>query len=310
MRQSIEINKNKKFGAYLKSHISLYVMLIPFVLFYIFFMFKPMGGLVIAFKDFSVFKGIAGSEWVGFEHFKNFMSSPYFLRTLKNTLTINLLGLAFSFPAPIIFALMLNEVRGKKLKSSLQTLSYMPHFISSVIIAGIVVNLLSPSYGIVPMIIEKICGVRPYLLMDPKYFRTIYVIIKIWTGVGYGSIVYLAAISGVDQDLYEAAKIDGAGKFGQIWHVTIPAIVPTIVTMLIMSIGSLLADSTEMLLLLQQPATYEVSDVIGTYVYRVGLIDGDYSYATAVGLFQSAVGIILVMFANYISKKYTETGLW
>ena len=303
-------SKFKKTVKYFRAHSCLYVMMIPFLLFYILFMFKPMYGLVIAFKDYSVFKGITGSEWVGLEHFKSFVSSPYFWRTLKNTLLLNVLTLVFSLPANIIFALMINEVRSKKRKSTLQTLSYMPHFISSVIVVGIVINMLSPSYGVIPMLIEKICGVRPYLLMDPRYFRTIYIIMNIWTGVGFGSIVYLAAISGVDQQLYEAAVIDGAGKFKQIWHVTIPGIMPTIMTMLIMSIGSLLSSSVDTILLLQQPATYEVSDVIGTYVYREGLIDGNYSYATAVSIFQSGIGLMLVIVANKLSKKYAETGLW
>lgn len=294
----------------LKKYLSLYIMLVPFVLYYILFAYKPMYGTIIAFQDYSLFKGISGSEWVGLEHFRRFLSTPYFFRTLKNTIVLNLCLLVFSFPAPILFALLLNEVRQKKLKSVIQTLSYMPHFISTVVIAGIVINLLSPSYGLIPILAEKFMGTRPYLLVDPNYFRTIYTVMNIWQSVGYGSVVYLAAITGIDSQLYEAAVVDGANKFRQIWHITIPGIMPTIMTMLIMRIGNMLGSSTETILLLYQPSTYEVADTIGTYVYRNGLIDADYSYSTAVSLFNSIVGLLLVWGSNTVSKKITEVGIW
>ena len=294
----------------ISKYIPLYIMLIPFVLWYIIFAYKPMGGLVIAFQDYSLFKGIAGSEWVGLEHFKNFLSTPYFFRTLKNTIVLNLILLVFSFPASIIFAILLNEVRSNKLKKTIQTISYMPHFISTVVVAGIVINLLSPTYGVITALVERICGERIYFIADPKYFRTIYTVMNIWQTMGYGSVVYFAAISGIDTQLYEAANVDGANRFKQIWHIMLPGIAPTIVTMLIMRVGSMLSSSAETILLLYMPSTYEVSDVLSTYVYRTGLIDADYSFATAVSIFNSLVGLILVAVTNYISKKYTEYGMW
>lgn len=288
----------------------LYMLLIPFLAYYIIFYYKPIGSLSIAFKDYSIYKGIADSPWVGFEHFIKFFEGPYFWRTLRNTLVINIYGLIFAFPAPIILAILLNEVRQQKIKKTIQTLTYLPYFISTVVVVGIVTNLLSPSHGLITALSEMICGERIYFLTRPEYFRTIYTVMTIWQGIGYNSVIYIAALAGVDQELYEAAVIDGAGKMRQIWHITLPGILPTIMIMLILRIGSMLALSTDAILLLYQPATYEVSDVIGTYVYRVGLDDADYSLATAVGLFNSIVGLILVLGANYVSKKTTEEGIW
>ncbi len=299
-----------KKGHKIKKYIPLYIMLIPFVAYFAIFCYKPMTGILIAFQDYSLFKGIGGSEWVGLKHFINFFSTPYFGRVLKNTIVLNLWGLALAFPAPIIFAVLLNEVRSTKLKKTVQTITYMPHFISTVVIAGIVINLLSPSYGILTILIEKLCGERIYFLTQPGYFRPIYTIMNIWQSMGYNAVIYIAAIAGIDTQLYEAAAIDGANKFRCIIHVTLPGIVPTIMTMLIMRVGNMLASATDSVLLLYQPATYEVSDIIGTYVYRTGLIDANYSYATAVSLFNSVVALILVGGANYTSKKVTEVGLW
>ena len=288
----------------------LYLLLLPFLLYYAIFIFKPMGGLIIAFKDYSVFKGVAKSPWVGFKHFKLFFESPYFFRTLKNTLLINILSLLFAFPAPIILAILLNEVRQKRLKKTIQTLTYMPYFISTVVVVGIVTNLLSPSHGLITFAVEKITGEKPYYLMYPQYFRTIFITMQIWQSVGYNSVVYLAALSGINTELYEAAAIDGAGKLKQIWNITIPGILPTIMVMLILRIGSMLSLSTDAILLLYQPSTYEVSDVIGTYVYRMGITGTNYSLATAVDLFNSIIALILVWGANTISKKVTEEGIW
>lgn len=314
MSRTVSVQKNKNQSSMkkykLKKYIPLYIMLIPFVAYFLIFCYKPMGGLVIAFQNYSVFKGITGSEWVGLENFKNFLSTPYFGRVLKNTIVLNLWALAFSFPAPIIFAILLNEVRIKKLQKAIQTLTYMPYFISTVVIAGIVINLLSPSYGIITLIVEKFCGEKIYFLSKPQYFRPIYTIMNIWQGLGYNAVIYIAAITGIDVQLYEAASIDGANKFRQIIHVTLPGILPTIMIMLIMRVGNMLASATDTVLLLYQPATYEVSDVIGTYVYRTGLLDANYSLATAVSLFNSIIALLLVGGANYISKKVTEVGLW
>ena len=305
-KQKIRVSRHRN----TRKNLSLYLMLLPFLLFYVLFQYKPMYGNVIAFMDYNIYKGIGGSEWIGLENFRRFLTTPYFFRTFKNTIILNLYQLAFAFPAPIIFAIFLNEVKCKKIKSAVQTLTYLPHFISTVVVAGIVINLLSPSYGIISLMLEKITGVRPYLLGDSKYFRMIYTVMTIWQGMGYGSIVYLAAIAGIDSQLYEAAAVDGANKLRQIWHITLPGIIPTIMTMLIIRIGNILGSSTDTILLLYQPATYEVADIIGTYVYREGLIGADYSYSTAVGLFNSVIGLLLVCGSNSLSKKFTDSGLW
>lgn len=311
MARELNISKKRNFTAdKLGKFIPLYIMLIPFVLYYALFVYKPMGGLVIAFQDYNIFKGIKDSPWVGLDNFKTFLSTPYFGTTLKNTLIINLYQLLFVFPAPIIFAILLNEVRAVKLRKTIQTMTYLPYFISSVVVVGMVINMLSPSYGIITSFVEKICGKRIYFLILPKYFRTIFTSMTLWQTLGYSSVVYIAALSSVDSQLYEAAVVDGANKFKQIWHITIPGIMPTIMVMLILKIGGLLNSATEAILLLYQPATYEVADVVGTYVYRQGLLDANYSLATAVGLFNSVIAMILVAFSNYLSKKTTEVGLW
>lgn len=293
-----------------QKYLLLYLMLIPFLLWYAIFIFKPLSGLVIAFQDYSLFKGIDGSEWIGFDHFKTFLSSPYFARVFKNTIVLNLYTLVFNFPAPIILALLLNEVKSHSLKKSIQTITYMPHFISSVVIVGILINMLSPSYGIITTLVEKITGERIFFLTRPEFFRPIYVLQGIWHNVGFNSIVYLAALSGIDTQLYEAASIDGANKLKRIIHVTIPGILPTIMIMLILRIGQLLASGTETILLLYQPATYEVSDVLGTYTYREGVKNANYDYSTAIALFDSIISFLLVFGANTLSKKLTKVGLW
>lgn len=309
---NLSINKQYRAGLvrFKNKYLPLYVMLIPFVVYFILFKYKPMAGIAIAFQDYSVFKGMLGSEWVGFKHFEAFLSSPYFVRVLKNTIVLNLCCLVTTFPAPIVLALLLNEVKERKLKSTIQTLTYMPHFISTVVIAGIVINLLSPSYGLITNVVEKFTGERIYFITKPEYFRTIYITMNLWQSMGYDSIVFLAAIAGIDVQLYEAAAIDGASKLKRVWHVTLPGMLPTIMTMLLIRIGGLLSSSTESILLLYQPATYEVSDVIGTYVYREGLDNANYSFATAVGLFNSVIALMLVGAANWTSNKLTKVGLW
>lgn len=289
----------------------LYLLLIPFLAWYAIFMYKPMYGLQIAFKDFSLFKGIEGSAWVGLEHFKQFFNGPYFGRTLKNTLLLSLYQLIFAFPAPIVLALLLNEVRNRLFQKFVQTFTYLPHFISIVVVAGIVTNFLAPSTGIVNSILQLLGGEKLYFLTKPEYFRTIYIIsMDIWKEMGFGAIVYIAALAGVNPALYEAAKIDGAGRFQIIWNVTLPSIIPTIAIMLILKIGQLMEVGYEAIILLYQPATYETADVISTYVYRSGLQEGQYDLATAAGLFNASVSLLLVIMANRLSKKLTETGLW
>lgn len=291
-------------------HWQLYAIMIPAILFYIFFMYRPMWGLQIAFKDFKIFTGIEASKWVGFKHFIKFLESPYFLRNLKNTLLINVYGLLFGFPVPIILALMLNEVKNVFFKKTVQTLTYLPHFISIVVIAGIVVNFLSPSNGLVNIIIEKLGGEKINFLVKPEYFRTIFISMNIWKEAGFNAIVYLAALSGIDPNLYEAAYVDGAGKFKRILHVTLPGIMPTIVVLLVLKIGSMLSVGYEAIILLYQPATFETADVISTYVYRLAFDNARYDYGAAVGLFNAIVSVILVVFANRVSKKLSGTSLW
>ncbi|AIQ21776.1 sugar ABC transporter permease [Paenibacillus sp. FSL H7-0737] len=289
----------------------LYLLLIPFLAWYIIFAYKPMYGLQIAFKDFSVYKGIEASPWVGFEHFETFFKSPYFWRLLKNTVLLSLYQLLFAFPVPIILALLFNELKNGVFKATVQTFTYLPHFISVVVVAGIVTNFLAPSNGIINILIEMMGGEKQYFLTNPDYFRTIFIgSMDIWKEAGFGTIIYIAALSGVNPALYEAAVIDGANKWKQMWHITLPAIIPTIAIMLVMKVGSMLEVGYEAIILLYQPATYETADVINTYVYRSGLQDARYDLATAVGLFNAVVGFILVVFANKMSKKLTETGLW
>ncbi len=288
---------------------SLYLLVLPVLLFYIMFHYKPLYGAIIAFKDFRPADGIFGSEWVGLKHFIRFFKSPYFFRTITNTFLLSFYNLIFGFPAPIILALLMNEVKNDKFKKITQTITYLPHFISMVIICGMITDFCL-SQGLFNDIIAFFGGERVSLLQKPQYYRTIYVITGIWQQVGWGSIIYLAALAGVDKDLYEAAQIDGAGKWKQTIHITLPSIIPTIITMLILRIGQLMSVGYEKTLLLYNDATLETADIISTYVYRVGLEQQSYSYSTAVGLFNSVINCTLIIAANYISRKTTENSLW
>lgn len=288
----------------------LYVMMLPMVLFFIIFLYKPMPGLVIAFKDFSPFKGIWDSPWIGFDHFVEFFTGPYAFRVIKNTLVISLTSLVFGFPAPIILALLLNELRAKRFKKLVQTVSYVPHFISVVVICGLVVNFLSPSSGIVNTLIKQLGGESIYFLSKPGWFVPIYTLMNIWKSTGYGAIIYIAALTSISEDLYEAARVDGAGRWMQLIHVTLPALVPTIMVMLLINLGNILNVGYESIILLYNPAIYETSDVISTFIYRTGLSEGRYDYATAIGLVNSVVAFALVVSANKLSNRLTQTGLW
>ncbi|WP_020617361.1 ABC transporter permease [Paenibacillus daejeonensis] len=284
------------------------MFLIPF-LFFVIFCYVPMFGIIIAFKNYNVFDGIAGSPWVGLQHFKNFLSDPYFFVLIRNTILISVYQIIFAFPAPIILALLLNEIRHVLFKRFVQTVSYLPHFLSTVVVAGMIVNFGSFD-GLINQFLS-VFGVEPIqFLMMPEWFRTIYISSEIWQGIGWGSIIYLAALSGIDSQLYEAAKIDGAGRWRQMWHVTLPGIAPTIIIMLLFSIGAIMAVSFEKVLLLSNGSNFETSDVIATYVYRRGLVSSDFSYATAVGLFNSVVALFFLATANYLSRKFSETSLW
>jgi putative aldouronate transport system permease protein len=288
---------------------SLYLLAVPVILFYALFCYKPMYGALIAFKDFSPGRGFLRSPWVGFEHFIRFFNSPYFYRLVRNTFLISFYNLLFGFPAPIILALLLNEVRHQTYKRAVQTITYLPHFISIIVIAGMITDF-SLSTGLFNDIIVFLGGNRFPLLQAPKLYRTIYVASDIWQSVGWGTIIYLSALSAIDPQLYEAAMIDGAGRFKQILHVTLPSITPTIIILLILRIGHLLSIGYEKTILLYNPATYETADIISTYVYRVGLLEQNWSYSTAIGLFNSAINFALLLMANRISRRVSETSLW
>lgn len=311
IRRNMDIfNPQQSRWAKIKKNKLLYLMFLPVVVYYLIFHYAPMFGIVIAFKDYNAFTGFIRSPWVGLKHFKDFFSSPYCWRLIRNTFLISFYGLIFGFPAPILLALLLNELKDGWFKKTTQTISYLPHFVSTVIIVGMYVNFLSPSTGLINNIIEKLGGERIYFLNDPKYFRSLYTIMNIWKGVGWGSIIYLAALTGIDPELYEACIIDGGGRLRQTWHITLPGIANTVIIMLIMRIGRLLSVGYESIILMYTPATYETADVISTYVYRRGLVDADYSFSTAVGLFNSVVGFIFIFTANALAKRFSETSLW
>nr|WP_231506325.1 ABC transporter permease subunit [Paenibacillus sp. UNC451MF] len=284
-------------------------MLIPVVLFFAIFHYVPMYGAIIAFKDYSPRLGIWGSPWVGLEHFQSFFGGLYFWRVLKNTILISLYELLFGFPAPIILALLLNEIRSSLFKRTVQTVTYMPHFISLVVVCGMIKEFTSSS-GIVNDVIAYFGGERFSLLLEPEYFRTLFISSGVWQHIGWGTIIYLAALTGIDPEQYEAAKIDGAGRWKQMLHITLPGIMPTIVILIILDIGRLMNVGSEKIILLYNPSTYETADVIGSYVYRIGLQEMNYSFSSAVGLFNSVINFTLVIFSNWLSRKLNETSLW
>ena len=288
----------------------LYLMFLPVFLYYVIFRYGPMLGLTIAFKDFNAFLGFDKSPWVGFKYFEQFFNSVYLWRLVRNTLLINLYDLVFNFPAAIILALLLNEVQNRRFKKVTQTITYLPYFVSSVVIASMVVQFLSPSSGIVNNLIAAAGGERQYFMTQPGAFRIIYTLMNLWKNIGWNSIIFLAAISGINGELYEACMVDGGGYIRRMWHITLPGIAGTIVVLLIMRLGHVMDAGYETILLLQNNANLETSDVIGTYVYRRGLKGGEYSYATAVGMFQSVIGFAMVIAANWLSRKYSETSLW
>lgn len=290
-----------------------YLLLLPGVVYYLIFHYIPLYGIIVAFKDVTPFDGIEGifnSEWVGLRHFKDFTNSYYFWNIMRNTVLISFYKLLFGFPAPIILALLLNEVRGKLFKKTVQTISYLPHFLSMVIVAGLVTILLTTDGGLVNILLGKL-GLEPiFFLGDKQYFRSVLVVSSIWKEIGWGSIIYLAAIAGIDPQLYEAARADGAGRLRQIWHITLPGMTFIIVFMFIFSIGGLLNAGFEQIFLLYSPPVYEVADIIDTYVYRRGLMEMQYSFAAAVGLFKSVIALALILGTNYLAKKLKQEGIW
>ena len=289
----------------------LYIMLVPVVAYFIVFEYVPMYGAIIAFKNFNPFQGIWGSSWAGLKHFEQFFESYYFFRLLRNTVLLSVYSLLFMFPAAIVFALLLNEVRNRWFKSWVQTLSYMPHFISLVVICGMILDFLQPDGIINRMLVALHIVKEPINFMIlPEWFRTIYIGSGLWQSVGWNSIIYLAALSAINPTLYEAAVVDGANRWKQLWHVTLPGIMPTVIILLILNVGHLMSVGFDKIILLYNPATYETADVISTFVYRRGVLEANYSFSAAVGLFNSVINFALLVTANRISRKMTESSLW
>jgi putative aldouronate transport system permease protein len=288
----------------------LYLFIAPALLYFLIFCYGPMYGIQIAFKNFIPTKGIMGSPWVGFDHFTRFFESYYFWDLIWNTLSISLYSLAVGFPIPIILALAFNEIRNGYFKKMAQTVTYAPHFISMVVMAGMIITFLSPSTGIVTNIIEGLGFESPDFLTDPRWFKTMYVFSDVWQSAGWGTIIYLAALSGVDPGLHEAAIIDGATRFQRVRHINIPTLMPTMTILLILSMGNLLGVGFEKILLLQNPLNMTSSDVISTFVYRSGLVSAQYSFSTAIGLFNSVINAVLLVAVNQIVRRTSNNSLW
>ncbi len=287
----------------------MYLMILPVVIYYILFKYWPMAWLRIAFYDFKILKGIEGSKFVGLENFKTFLNNPDFFQIIWNTLYLNILSIIFVFTAPILFALLLNEISNSKFKRVVQTISYLPHFLSTVVVVSMIATFLSPSIGTLNAILKSLGLETVHFLGNPKYFRPIMIISGIWQGMGWNSIIYLSALSGINTELYESAVIDGAGRFQQVLYVTLPGIANTIVIMLILQIGNLLSVGFEKVYLLQNAQNIKVSEVLSTYVYKMGIVNSNYSLGTAVGLFNAVISLILVLLANKLSRKYSEISL-
>lgn len=288
----------------------MYLLLIPGLVFIILFRYLPMYGLSIAFEKYNIFKGVTGSPWVGMYYFRKLFSSPQFYQVFRNTLLISIYKIVFTFPIPILIAILLNEIRLISYKRTVQTIIYLPHFLSWVVVSGLVMEFLSPSTGMVNHLIVLMGGKPVSFLMDNHWFRTVLVGSAAWKEVGYSAIIYIASIAGIDPAQYEAAKVDGAGKIKQIIHITIPGLWSIILLMFILRLGSVMEAGTEQILLLYNPTVYSSGDVIGTFVYRTGIAQMDYSYSTAVGLFESVIGFFLVMTGNFISRKSTGRSIW
>ncbi|HEW3718079.1 TPA: sugar ABC transporter permease [Streptococcus pneumoniae] len=286
----------------------LYLMMIPVTVLLILFTYGPMYGIIMAFQDFTVFKGYTGSPFVGLKHFQRLFSDPLFYRLFKNTFMVGVLDFLFSFPAPLIFALILNEVRKVRFKSVVQSISYLPHFIPLVVMVGIIFELFG-SYGIINSLLSSL-GMEPIsFFTKSEWFLPLYIGSGVWKTIGWGSIIYMGALTNIDSTLYEAADMDGANRWHKMWHVTLPSLRPTVVTLFILNAGGIMQVGFEKVFLMSSPATYEVSDVLSTYVYRQGILNSDFSYSAAVGLFNNIVALLFVLLANKIAKKLGEEGI-
>jgi putative aldouronate transport system permease protein len=288
----------------------LYLLLLPGLIWFLMFAYKPMAGLRIAFYNYNIFKGVAGSKFIGLKNFADFLNSRDFSRVFVNTLMISFWQIVICFPLPILLAICTTEMKNKFVSRMTQMATLLPHFVSVVVVCGMVVNFLSPSTGIINMFLRKLGREPVYFMVKPEYFRGIYTTMTLWQNAGFNSLVFIAAIMGIDPQLYEAATVDGAGKMAKILHVTIPGILPTIVTMFILNIGKMVKVGYEAILLLYQPSTYSKADIIATYSYRLGFENGNYGLATAVGLFEAATALILVTIANKVSKRVSDNALW
>ncbi|PYI53587.1 protein lplB [Paenibacillus flagellatus] len=297
-------------NGYWRRAFPIYLMVLPGLLFFIVFKYVPMFGILIAFMDYSPFKGVFGSEWAGLDHFRRLFAENDFGMLLRNTLMLNLLDILFYFPAPILVALLLNEVRRKWFKRTVQTVLYAPNFISWVVIVGITVQLFATGSGAINGLLEEWGFDRVELMTDPRYFRWVWLVQNIWQGAGWGAIIFLAALASVDPTLYEAAGMDGAGRWRQLWHITLPALRGAIVILFILRLGHVMDLGFEHVFLLQNPMNQHVSEVFETFIYKVGLNEGDYSYSTAVGLFKSVIGLTMVMLANTLAKRMGQEGVF
>ncbi|NHN29360.1 ABC transporter permease [Paenibacillus agricola] len=287
----------------------LYLMMVPVLAYYVIFHYTPMYGAIIAFKEYTPMKGIMGSPWVGLQHFNDFFGSYYFWRILKNTVIISSYSLIFEFPAPIILAVLINEVRNQIFKRVVQSITYMPYFISMIVICGMISDFTN-SDGVINTLLTYFGYDGRAMLQKPELFRSIYILSEIWQKIGWESIIYIAALMGIDQEQYEAARMDGASRWKQVLHITLPGIMPTIAIMFILRMGNLLNVGFEKIILLYNPVTYETADVISSFVYRKGLLEFGWSYSAAVGIFNSVLNLILLITANYISRKVNNSSLW
>lgn len=293
----------------MKMNHTVYLMVLPVIVYFFIFHYLPMGGVLMAFQNFSIRRGIFGSQWAGLDHFIRFFNSVYFWRLIRNTLLISFYGLLFSFPLPIVFALCLNEIGNKRVKKTIQTISYLPYFISIVVVVSILIDF-TKSQGVLTRLAAFFGDSGGALISRPEWFRTLYIGSNMWQHLGYNSIIFIAALSGIDMELYEAARIDGAGRWKQTLHVTLPGIAATIVILLILRLGQIMSIGFEKTILMYSPATYETADIISSYTYRVGVIDNNYSYSTAVNLFNSVINFVMLIAANKISRKLSESSLW
>lgn len=309
-QQAVKTGAGGRRWRLIRSNLDMYALLLPGLVFLLLFKYTPMYGILIAFQDFNIFGGIGGSEWVGLAQFEKLIHSSDFMNVLINTLVISLYKIVILFPIPVLIALLLNEVKRMFFKRTIQTVIYLPHFLSWVIISGLFITILSPAGGLVNVIISSFGGHPVSFLTDNQFFRSVIVFTAGWKETGWNAIVFIAAIAGIEQEQYEAAAIDGAGRIRQMISITLPGILPTVVLMFILRIGSLLEAGTEQILTMYNPLVYQTGDVIGTYVYRLGLGQQDYSFSTAVGLFNSVVGFVLVLSGNMLSRKFLNRSIW